>query len=527
MSQLVVSVAHQDNDSPAGVLTHEHPHFSFAYSTRDPDHAVSMRMPLRATPWVSMTLPKAFTMNLPEGWLRHEIEARLVREGLVDDMALLRATGLNQVGRLRYSAPGQAPGNAAAGVSLSQLQKSGRSPELFMSLLETYFSAGVSGVQPKVLIPSGWPQTKGTFVQPGFIVKAAGPKQPNIARNEFLCMEAARLAGIQVPEFWLSDDDVLFITKRFDRTESGHAIGFEDMSVLLNAGYDPIGHYKYQGSYEQIAKVLTRVSRDPAEDRLRLFEYVALSVLVRNGDAHLKNFGVLYDSPVRVETMRLAPLYDVVSTIIGLESPPSGVRFITSDRTMALTLRGSKAYPSREQLLSFARDDCGVSDPERVLDRLASGVEQSMALHRGRLPPMFGRQLQRLWRKGLDGIARQSLTVSAQRPSLADYHARQLEKARNNYAYFLAAFWASCPELDLIRQAHGLPSESQGVADVESLESVWHTDHPAHESLLDVINTSPAARDMAGKLARARKSLAMRLEKQPAVVAADEPSPQA
>src|SRR5260364_52262 len=43
-----------------------------------------------------------------------------------------------------------------------------------------------------------------------------------------------------------------------------------------------------------------------------LFERVALSCWMRDGDAHLKNFGMLYEHPMAPR--RLAPVYDVVCT---------------------------------------------------------------------------------------------------------------------------------------------------------------------------------------------------------------------
>ena len=46
--------------------------------------------------------------------------------------------------------------------------------------------------------------------------------------------------------------------------------------------------------------------------REQSFGSLVLSVMVRNGDAHLKNFGVLYASPG--DTVALAPVYDVATT---------------------------------------------------------------------------------------------------------------------------------------------------------------------------------------------------------------------
>ena len=54
---------------------------------------------------------------------------------------------------------------------------------------------------------------------------------------------------------------------------------------------------KYTGSYEKAAKTINAfVSPEyRVEARERFFGTLVLSVAVRNGDAHLKNLGVLYD----------------------------------------------------------------------------------------------------------------------------------------------------------------------------------------------------------------------------------------
>jgi hypothetical protein len=75
-------------------------------------------------------------------------------------------------------------------------------------------------------------------------------------------------------------------------------------------------HGRYDGSYELIAKRIGQFVTPEAQPQAleQLFATVALCCAIENGDAHLKNFAVLYDdasSPVR-----LAPAYDLVSTTV-------------------------------------------------------------------------------------------------------------------------------------------------------------------------------------------------------------------
>jgi serine/threonine-protein kinase HipA len=101
-----------------------------------------------------------------------------------------------------------------------------------------------------------------------------------------------------------------------------------------------------------------------AHSLAELFRSVTLSVLLRNGDAHLKNFGVLYTHP-RSQDCRLSPLYDVVNTTV----------YIPRD-TLALKLNGSKAWPGREELIQLGKAHCWLDHPEQVIDQL---VEATMA----------------------------------------------------------------------------------------------------------------------------------------------------
>lgn len=82
-----------------------------------------------------------------------------------------------------------------------------------------------------------------------------------------------------------------------------------------------------------------------------------------NGDAHLKNFGVLYSDPVKFDT-RLAPAYDIVNT----------TAYIPED-SLALDLSGNKSiFASRLGILEFAKT-CEVADPKARIQGLLQTLE--------------------------------------------------------------------------------------------------------------------------------------------------------
>jgi len=184
--------------------------------------------------------------------------------------------------------------------------------------------------------------------------------------------------------------------ERFDLRE-GKQLGFEDMAVLMGK---PAGK-KYESSYEQIAKAITLFCGDEARmDSLsRLFEYVAISVMTRNGDAHLKNFGLLYESPASEQGPMLSPLYDVVTTsAYDLVNPRTQAKMV--DRRLALNLNKSKDYPNRQQLHEFGRNICFVKQPEQVIERIGDAMQKTLQQHGSRAEAAFLKRMKREWDDG-------------------------------------------------------------------------------------------------------------------------------
>ena len=359
--------------------------YAFNYSAHESPCEVSLTMPMRAESYASGGLLPIFEMNRPEGYLLYKIEEAFAKAGGLDDMRLLDIVGGQQIGRLSYARPDERHEVKPPQIGLKKILRRTPTSELFDFLVATYFESGVSGVQPKVLVPDGdRPDSalgREAVVHADLIVKSGGDEFPHLAQNEFMCMTAARAAGIETPRFWLSDDGDLFVVERFD-LKDGEALGFEDMAVLMNK----TSRQKYEGSYENVAKAvrLYCAEADPLADLHKLFGYVAFTVMVHNGDGHLKNFGLLYEHPGVRESVRLAPLYDVVTTsLYGVANPR---RSITKyDRTLALSLRKSKNYPALETLLEFGRDVWGVARPMDVVERIAEALSGTLREYRGRV----------------------------------------------------------------------------------------------------------------------------------------------
>ena len=215
------------------------------------------------------------------------------------------------------------------------------------------------------------------------LLMPASPAYPGLAANEYLCLKAAQRAGIATPGFELSDDGQLLLLDRFDLEEmaSGRLerLGFEDIAALAGLRVrDVLSDRKYQGSYQRVAELLKQLQL-PRESLHRFFEQVAFTVMVRNGDGHLKNFGVLYR---HAGDAWLAPMFDVVTTSIYRYARWSGGPEL-EDRTLALKLfagrHQTRAYPTTDERLTFGRKVCEVARPAEVLQRIAAAMGEVLA----------------------------------------------------------------------------------------------------------------------------------------------------
>ena len=379
--------------------------YEFRYldaSAQQPSVALLMPAADRLT-WTDGDLFPPMDQNLPEGDLFMRIRAMLPKQQTTA-MHLLALIGDYGIGRLGYRIPGAGTPPAAAPLSKESLLNMVYSPSVFDELVAAYLStgAGIAGMQPKIMVP----EVRVSVPIPTLIVKAASEVYPGLAANEFLCLRAANLAGIETPVFDLSHDGKMLVLERFDtllnRGATVERLGFEDIAALSGQRVrDTLSDRKYHGSYERIAGLLKQLLL-PQEDLDRFFEQVAFSIMVRNGDAHLKNFGLLYRSPADIW---LAPMFDVVTTAIYRYTQYAGGPEL-EDRTLALKLfagkHATKAYPTTEELLAFGTKVCNVKAPAATLQRIARGMEQALrdAKSDDRVPRDLRERMQQVWDSG-------------------------------------------------------------------------------------------------------------------------------
>jgi len=209
----------------------------------------------------------------------------------------------------------------------------------------------ISGVQPKLSVrladKDNEPRLEVTGESGQYILKPQVQAFAHLPENEALCMTVAGDLGIDAPAHCLvhlKDKSLAYVVKRFDR-EGRRKIHQEDFAQILGK------ENKYDGSVEEIGRKLKAVSEVPGLDVQLFFERIVFNFLIANGDAHMKNYSIIYDEDGRV---RLAPVYDLVCSRIVLPNE--------ADES-ALTIQGRKSKIRRKEIDLLA-DNLGI--PERV-----------------------------------------------------------------------------------------------------------------------------------------------------------------
>ncbi len=319
------------NTAHSGNLAYEDELYTFNY-TSDAKDVVSLTMPIRSASWNSKKLHPIFQMNMPEGALKEAIINHFSKIQSMDDMNLLALVGPYMLGRVKF----ENINTSDTTLELSSILHSSKQ-NLFSELMQKFaIRSGVSGVQPKLLLKA-------------YIVKSWESQYPQLALNEYFCMRAVKNAGLNTPEFYLSDDLSMFVMKRFDVKDNGSYLGFEDMCVLTARGTTQ----KYNGSYEEITRVIKDIipPQRRKESLKILFKALVMNHLLQNGDGHLKNYGILYENDF--DDAYLAPIYDVVTTTL----------YVKND-IPALKLSDGKLWWKEKTYKTFAKQSCGLSNKE-------------------------------------------------------------------------------------------------------------------------------------------------------------------
>jgi serine/threonine-protein kinase HipA len=230
-------------------------------------------------------------------------------------------------------------------------------------------SIAVTGVQPKLSLAfeKKIKNEVGRLTIVGlwgdYILKPPNNEYPELVENEHLTMSLAQLFGIETVPFSfirLRSGELSYITRRVDRSKAGK-LPMEDFCQLS----EKLTEYKYRGSVEQAAKIISKYSSNPGLDRTNFLEVVLFSFLTGNADMHLKNYSLLTDKNNEV---RLAPAYDLVATRLALPD---------DNEENALTINGKKTRLKLSDFLEFAQNT-GIN--HTVFDKMLKRFQRKLHL---------------------------------------------------------------------------------------------------------------------------------------------------
>jgi serine/threonine-protein kinase HipA len=285
-------------------------------------------------------LPPFFSNLLPEGALR-ELLAKQIGVKAEREPLLLVHVGDDLPGAVRVIGEDEVDGPDATESSESA-EEPGDALKFSLAGVQLKFSAIRIG--RGLTIPA---RGRGG----DWIVKMPDLRYPGVPENEWSMMTLASAAGIHAAEVELVPVSEIrglpaelgdfsgakaLAVRRFDRGPAGARIHIEDFAQVLDER--PSHRRKYHAAnFETLARIIAKVAPASVEEFVRRLVFDAA---IGNGDAHIKNWSLRYEDPVRAA---LAPAYDLVSTI----------QYLPNDN-LGLNLAGSKEF-ERVSSSSLAR----------------------------------------------------------------------------------------------------------------------------------------------------------------------------
>ena len=288
-----------------------------------------------------MKLPPFFSNLLPEGVLREYMVKRL-KIHHDHEFDILMALGASLPGAVRALPADELP-QAAINYRTGTTRAA---PE------ETPIKFSLGGSQLKFSMIERGGRFSLADGNDEWIVKPPHPTHSNVPANEYTMMLLAAAAGIQTPEVKLVKlDDVdlgglvglsipqgetrAYAIKRYDRSHNENEEGrvhVEDFAQVFNV----YGDQEYKATnYDTIGRLIFDIFPNRFEQLAEFIRRLVVNILVGNGDAHLKNWSVIYKDKV---TPQLSPAYDLVSTI----------HYVQND-SLALNMGGEKRFEAIDE----------------------------------------------------------------------------------------------------------------------------------------------------------------------------------
>ena len=294
-------------------------------------------------------IPPVLSNLLPEGVLR-ELTAKALRCHTNNEFSILAYLGSNLPGAV-IAKPIKA-GDVPAWALEQRL--STEPQQIDVKHADTKFS--LAGVQMKFSSShvDGRYHIDQEISEDMWIIKTPSTVHKGVPVYEYTCMKLAEVAGADVPEvrlielteleglpsIRLPDEQYAYGIKRFDRSSKGR-IHTEDFAQVF--GLYPSDKYQ-RVNYEQLGNVLYRTSAERLKDIQQMARRLLINILLGNGDAHLKNWTLIYGD---MQSPCLSPLYDVVFTAPYIEHDNLALNMAGTKQWFDITMESFKLWSEK------------------------------------------------------------------------------------------------------------------------------------------------------------------------------------
>ena len=358
-------------ESDRGKLTF---HYLPEYLRKADAAAISYSLPLQSEPFDPAVTSVFFDNLLPPDVVRKRL-GKILHLSRHNIFGFLKAIGGDCAGAIALYPPSGTETDKASAPTFRELSDE-EAVQILMDLpkrplnigKEEGFRISGTGAQDKliacvkagkIILPLyGAPSTH--------IIKTPVAAYHDSVFNEFFCMRLAQTMGLPAPEceiLTLKDVPYYCVT-RFDRQITDGEVSRlhqEDFCQLFSV--DPEKKYESEGgpAIPQCFQLIKKMRLGTA-GQIDFFRRIIFNVLIGNGDAHAKNFSVLY----RGKNIRLAPVYDLLCTEI--------YDSLAHETAMSIGGETSFAGITRESFSKMARE-CKIR-PELVMSLIDEMLEK-------------------------------------------------------------------------------------------------------------------------------------------------------
>lgn len=228
-------------------------------------------------------------------------------------------------------------------------------------LVKSANALSISGVQEKypAVTENGTIRIAEVNEQSRYILKPAPlahlERRLHVPANEHLTMQiASQVYGIETALNGIcfdADNHPVYVTKRFDVLPDGTKLIQEDFASLIGRTKEQSGDdFKYEGSYDDIAKAIVQFVPASKIALERFFRIIVFNYIFANGDAHLKNFSVIRQG----NDIRLAPAYDLLNTVLHIEGDDFALKEGLSSEIETSDVYDRTGHPCRVDFFRFA-----------------------------------------------------------------------------------------------------------------------------------------------------------------------------